>query len=179
MSANYKKRIQSALNNYLHKNAAFPKPTKLKEDKPKKVRNKKPEYDTVQLPCLMWLRSLGFSSHTYDSKAVWDNRAQCYVTKGLPTGHSDIHATSSPHGYALYIECKSPGKRSTLRDAQRAFIASKIDCGAFAVVVDSLELLQANWAKWSALRAEGKMREASDYLFQVLPKAKYQEFKMD
>lgn len=156
----------------MHKHAAFAKP--LPKTKIKKVKNQKPEYDLVVHPCLIWLKAQGFSVDIYESRAVWDNRAHCYVSKGLKAGHPDM-AGCSPNGYAMYIECKSPGKRASLKEHQRAFLAEKIEHGAFSCVIDSLELLQGVWAKWIALRADGNLIEAKKFLLTILPKSKFKE----
>jgi hypothetical protein len=92
----------------------------------------------------------GFSVHVVESKAVYSARAGRYLRGMTTTGMSDLVA-ASPKGQAVFIEAKAPGKRSSLRPAQRDFLLGKIECHAFAVCVDSLEQLQKAWAHWGVL----------------------------
>lgn len=165
MSAEYRNRAQRALDRFVKRDAiaSQPKmPTRIK-----KAKNKKPEFDLVLQPCLIWMKQMGWSVDIYESKAVWDSKAQCYVTKGLRVGHPDI-AGCTNQGYAVYCETKAPGKRSTVKAHQRHFLTTKAQCGAFSCVIDDLELLKAMWAKWISMRVDGHFNEAVSFLLNLL-----------
>lgn len=164
MSAEFKSRAKNALDRFLKKSQqeteamAFKPKTRIKS-----VKNKRPEKDLVQMPCTIWMKQVGWSVETYESKAVWDAYAQSYVSKGMKSGTPDCMGCTN-QGYAIYVEFKAPGRRSTLKPHQRHFLITKAQCGAFSCVVDSLELLKALWAKWISMRVDGKLNEAVDFL---------------
>jgi len=176
MSAEYKTRTQRAFDRFLKRDAKAqaPKTTRIKPVK----KNKRTEYDFVVQPCLIWMRQMGWSVDIYESRAVWDSKAQSYVTKGIKVGHPDL-AGCTNQGYAVYCEAKSPGKRSTVKPHQRHFLMSKIKCGAFACVIDDLEYLKALWAKWISFRVDGHFNEAVQLLTDSMPVSKEIEFSME
>lgn len=108
-----------------------------------RLKNAKPE-EEVKRVVMAWLKEHGFSCHVVEAKAVYSKRAGRYVSSQTTPGFSDI-VGACPNGLAAFIELKAPGKRSTLREGQRAFLVEKIDKGAFAVCVDSVECLATVW----------------------------------
>lgn len=166
MSAEFKSRTQKALDRYLRRQqqASVGKrpPSKIRS-----VKNLRPEKDLVQMPCMIWMKQQGFSVEIYESKAVWDSKAQSYVTKGMKSGTPDCMGCTN-QGYAVYIEFKAPGRRATLKPHQRHFLITKAQCGAFACVIDDLEYLKAVWVKWIAKRVDGHFNEAKAFLLDLL-----------
>jgi hypothetical protein len=73
---------------------------------------------------------------------------------------------------AVFIELKAKGRRSALRENQREFLIEKINTGCFAVVVDSLELLENQWERFCLLKKRRQYQMAKDFLFTALPKKK-------
>lgn len=153
----HKKRVSGAMNRYLEKES------KKLEPRPKR-NNQKPEKAVVE-SCMFWLKQKGFDVHVVESKAVFNPKAGRYLSSQLVPGFSDICGNDS-NGRAVFIECKAPGRRSTLREVQFKFLSNKIHSSAFAVVVDSHELLETYYSKWISLSGS----EAREYLASVLPK---------
>lgn len=106
-------------------------------------RNAKPEQEVVRA-MLAWLREQRFSCHVVEAKAVYSARAGRYVSSQTTPGFSDI-VGACPNGLAAFVEVKAKGKRHTLRAGQRAFLRDKINAGAFAVCVDSVQCLEQVW----------------------------------
>lgn len=91
--------------------------------------------------CMKWLDQNGFSCHVVESKAVYSHSAGRYLGGQTSVGFSDIVGVT-PNGIAAFIEVKAPGRLSTAKPHQIAFLLSKAKLGAFAVVVDSVDLLE-------------------------------------
>jgi hypothetical protein len=87
-------------------------------------------------------------------------------------GFADCVGVTPYFGVAAYIELKAPGRRSTLKPHQRDFLLGKISMGAFAVCIDSVELLSETYNEWLALRTEKYFDGAKQYLIGRLPKIK-------
>jgi len=147
-----KKRIQAALHEFERRQA--PRPKRL-------VKNNKPEADLVQ-QLLAHLRANGWSVHCVEAKATFSASAGRYLHGQTVPGFPDI-CGNMPDGHSCWIEVKAKGRRSTLIDDQREFLLDKIATNAFAVVVDSIELLEnftIEWKKSAAKKA---------YLLRALP----------
>lgn len=175
MSAEYKSRAHRALDRYLKRDASANRP---RPPKKTRIKNKRPEKDLVQMPCMIWMKQMGFSVETYESKAVWDMHAQSYVTKGMKSGTPDCMGCTN-QGYAVYIEFKAPGRRKTVKPHQRHFLVSKAQCGAFSCVIDDLEYLKAVWSKWISFRSEGHLNEATQFLLNLLQDNSPSEFDIE
>ena len=140
----------------------------LEEEKPKERRkNKAPEKDVVKKLCA-WMRVMGWDydiveASTYDR--IYKERVEAKITAGF----SDIVACA-PGGTACYIEAKAPGRRATLKCHQRDFLERKIVLGAFAVCVDSPELLNQLWSEYTSLKLKRLSTEA--FLLRQLPQKK-------
>jgi hypothetical protein len=136
-----------------------------RESRPRR-KNQKPELE-VQRQVLAWLKEHGFSCHVVESKATYNRTASRYVSSKTTPGFSDITGVT-PNGVGCFIELKAPGRRSTLRHAQRAFLTDKIQLGAFAVCVDSVSCLEQIW---NAFEHRRKMdpKLAKAVLFRHLP----------
>lgn len=113
-------------------------------------RNKSPE-KTVVKEILSACRSIGFNLDVIEASG-YDRmkKAMVHDSKVTP-GYSDISGNSNL-GLAVYIEAKAPGKRASLRDAQRAFLENKIKSGAFACVADSAEYVLKLYNEWLRLK---------------------------
>lgn len=105
----------------------------------------KPELQ-VQIQVQTYLNNMGFDCDLYESKASLTTRGYA-KNKSLVEGHSDI-AGCDENGHAIYIELKAKGKLSTLRPKQKLFLTRKINSNAFAVCVDSVEMLNDLYLKW-------------------------------
>ena len=140
----------------------------LKKDKGPQRRNKKPE-KKVEEDCLKWGRHQGWSLDIIESRGERDQ----YGTIAVKAGFSDC-VGNDYYGRAVYIEFKAPGRAvfSSVRPAQMAFLEKKIKSNAFAVVVDSAELLAQYYNIWCSTGMASGRDEARKYLEQILPKAR-------
>lgn len=135
-----------------------------KETKPRKKRNKSPE-KSVQYQVKDWMDIKGWSMHVVESKATFNPTVGRYLTSNAVPGMSDLIG-NTPQGIAAFVELKAPGKRSTIRPAQRKFIEEKIKTNAFAVIIDSVALLEEIYFYWSQLHS---FAERQLYLTRCLP----------
>jgi hypothetical protein len=131
----------------------------------KRKKNKKPEQQVVD-EIHKWLKKHGFDCNTVEAKATW-SEGGFYKSSTVAPGFSDI-AGNDRNGFAVFIEAKAPGKRSTLRPSQREFLLRKIKTNCFAVVADSVGFLSTAYDEWCNLGGE----EAQKYLFGLLPKTR-------
>lgn len=136
-----------------------------RESRPRR-KNQKPELE-VQRQVLAWLKEHGFSCHVVESKATYSKTAGRFVRSKTTVGFSDITG-ATPNGLACYIEVKAVGRRGTLRAGQRAFLMAKIQLGAFAVCVDSVNCLEQVWSAFEHRRKIGPQL-AKALLFRHLP----------
>jgi hypothetical protein len=136
----------------------------LKASGPKR-KNKAPEAE-LQKSALLWLNANGFTVFSVDSKAVWSKNAGRYLRGQTNIGCSDI-VGACPGGIACFIELKAPGKRSTLREAQRHFLIDKINAGAFAIVADSISSISEAWSRFKEL--QNTKDSSKHYLIAKLP----------
>lgn len=139
-----------------------------KINRPKR-KNKSPEKDLVQKPCLEWMRSLGWEVETYEAKATWNGGA--WVQQAMKAGTVDCMG-NMPNGLGVAIEFKAQDRRHTLRELQREFLLKKINTNVFACVVDSLPYLRDIYGKWAALKQKGDDKGARDFLLSKIPRAK-------
>lgn len=156
----YKKRVQDALNK--HALSQMPKTPK----SGRRNKNQSPE-KLVQNECLHWLRLQGFAVHVIDSKATYSLSSQTYRSSTVKPGFSDLVGCDN-NGIFLAIELKAKGKLSTLKPHQRQFLEEKIKRGAFAVCVDSVDLLKTLYRNWNLVTGE----PAKLYLLHSLPPKK-------
>jgi hypothetical protein len=133
-------------------------------------KNKQPEKEVV-LALMAYLKGSGFSCHVVEAKAVFSQRAGRYLRSQADPGMSDILG-ATPQGVGCFIEVKAPGRRRTLRENQREFLLGKIQIGAFAVCVESVEEFVESYRKWSNLVKSGASVEAKSFLMNCLPKSK-------
>lgn len=133
-----------------------------------KRKNKAPEAE-LQKSALIWLTAKGFTVFSVDSKAVWSKSAGRYLRGQTNIGCSDI-VGPCPGGIACFIELKTLGRRSTLREAQRYFLIDKINVGAFAIVADSIESLTDSWENFKKLKQRNE--PTKPYLLSILPEKK-------
>lgn len=85
----------------------------------------------------------------------------------MALGHSDI-AGNDKHGRGVYIECKAPGKRATLKAHQREFLEKRISLGCFAACADSAEYVSELYHKFQQVG----LTEQKRLLLESLPKSR-------
>ena len=130
-------------------------------------KNKTPEKD-VQHDCVRWLMMNNFTGHIYEAKGGYNNT---YGIIAVIRGHSDW-AGCDEMGRAVYVEFKAKGKLSTLREHQRNFLIDKIESNAFAVCVDSMDILSRIYSVWNGLVSDRHFERARKFLMDSLPKQK-------
>jgi hypothetical protein len=133
----FKKRIQNAIEK--HATNQLPK-------RPTGRKNNKPERQ-LQKQMIEALKQIGVFAFHVESKAVYSASAGAYLNSQTVVGCADILGVT-PQGQFLAVEVKSPGRRSTLREAQCDFLTNVIERGGFAVCSDSLEHLLALYSEW-------------------------------
>lgn len=154
-----RRRISGAIDKYIKKNEP-----KTSFDTRK---NGAPEKDLEQV-VMPWLKTNGFSVNVIESKATYDLKAGRYIGQSVKQGFVDI-AGNYKTGLGVFIELKAPGKRSTLRPAQREFLLDKIETGCFAVCIDSLMLLKNQFERFMLHQKHGQYQLAKDFLKAALP----------
>jgi hypothetical protein len=157
-TSDFRERIKSAIEKYTEKNKAKSAPTR---------SNGSPEKD-LEKEVLSFLENNSFHVNVVESKATFNQQQQRFISSSVKSGFADIvgnHYT----GIAVFIELKAPGRRSTLRDNQREFLLSKIETGCFAVCIDSVELLEAQWNRFRELIDRKQYIFAQDFLKLALP----------
>lgn len=132
-----KQSVKNAIDRYLAK--------QLGQSKPKR-KNKSPEKE-VQQRLFPVLEMLGIFANVVESKAVYSASAGRYLSGQAASGFPDLIGCNNA-GCIVAIELKSPGKRSTLRPAQRAFLLRVIASNGFACVTDSVDHFSAIYSKW-------------------------------
>lgn len=110
----------------------------------------------------------GFDLTVVDSANVFSNVTRKYTRRMTSEVCSDIMGNNGP--YACFIELKAKGKLSqfNVKDnfKQKSFIVRKIETGAFACVVDSIERLLVIWSEWKKAKSE---QEKIQVLISFLP----------
>jgi hypothetical protein len=132
-------------------------------------KNSKPERELVQIPCINWMRSRGWSVDVYEAKATFDPRSGSYRQQAMKAGTTDCMGCDNV-GNSVVIEFKAPGRRSSFnsekRFLQKKFLLEKLNLGCFAVVVDDVLELERIYFHWLSLAS----REARiAYLMGELP----------
>lgn len=123
----------------------------------------------VEQEIMAWAFQNRWSLDVYDSKGSYsETRGQYARNTGIKTGHPDL-AGSDNLGRAVYLELKKAGQASKCRLEQHQFLSRKIESNCFAMVVDSVQVLETTYHTWLKLRNEGKEKEARDYLRGLLP----------
>jgi len=160
---------KSALHNYLTKQAKKQQREQMKAQG-LIAPNKAPEQEVVRR-ILWWSKQKGWDLDVVESKAVYNESAGRYLTGQARKGFPDIVGNTA-QGRAVFIEAKAPGKRYTLRHAQREILVKKIWRGCFAVCVDNIDDLSAYWTAFETLIKAMEHNKAKKYLLDILPKAK-------
>lgn len=147
-------RIKKSVEKYITKND----PNRVKR------KNSSPERD-LQKRVIKHLNSIGWSVDCVDSKATFSQSQGRYISQSHAPGLADIIGNDSD-GHSVYIEMKAPGRRNTLREAQREFLLKKIASNSFALVADSLEFILINHQVW---RQACLPDQRKDFLTNLLP----------
>ncbi len=117
-----KKRVEAVM--LKHHKKLLPNPNR-------KLHNSDPERQFVIL-LLNHLKNLfGFIFDVIES-STFNRQLGQHTEKVTRAGFSDL-VGNDHEGRAMYIECKAPGKRNTLRPDQRIFLTEKINHGCFAI----------------------------------------------
>lgn len=154
----HKKNIEQAIKRYMDKNH------KLETTSKPKSKNQKPE-KLVELQVLEWCRKQGWHVSVVESKAVFSASAGRYLSGQVKAGFPDVVGLTQ-QGLFVAIELKAPGRRSTLRDQQRAYLNQVICRHGFGLVVDCAEYLEKCYQGF--LHSDDK----KNYLLSLLPKSK-------
>ena len=145
--ADYKKRVQDALNRHhdkLHKQNE-------RRSSGVSRKNGKPEQLVVKA-ILQWAQGRGLDLHVVESKAVYSKAAGRYLHSQISESLSDL--IGNYQGFAIYVEVKAKGRASTLKEHQRLFLSRKATQGCFATVADSVEVLALRFEAWLMLSPE-------------------------
>jgi len=127
-------------------------------------RNKAPERDLTQKPCMKWMRD-----HKMDVELIEaSGGVNQFGGIAVKNGYSDCSGCDR-FGYAVYVEFKAPGKIKTLRPQQRDFLEKKIRSNAFAIVTDSIERLDELYNAWVVRRQCYDFKRAQELLLDAMP----------
>ena len=96
-----------------------------------------------------YLSGLGWDITIIEAKANYSEESGRYTHGAVASGYPDLSG-DMPGGLAVYIETKAPGKRSTIRPAQHAFLIRKISNGCFAICCDSIVYFDRVFSEWQA-----------------------------
>lgn len=130
-------------------------------------KNAKPEQVLVKA-VLEFAKNLGLHLHIVEAKAVYSQSAGRYLNSMTEAGMPDL--IGNYEGLSVWIECKAPGRVSTLKEHQRLFLANKASQGCFACCIDNVKTLKERFNMWLSLPQAAR----SAYLLQFLePKKKY------
>lgn len=124
-------------------------------------KNQKPEKELekqILAACEQW----GFDLHVVEAKAVYSEKAGRYLRGQTEAGLPDL--VGNLEGLSVWIELKAPGRRSTLKEHQRAFLVRKIEAGCFAVCVDSAEGLYDLTRAFLSTRSSDRCQLLLDHL---------------
>jgi len=166
MAKDYRQSTIDAINAFHQK--------QVKKNRPKSSKQKgKPERDLTEIPCMAYMRSLGWTVEIYEAKSTYDPRRNIWRNQAMKAGTCDCMGTL-PNGIAVAVEFKAPGRLSSFnsdkRYKQRQFIIDRINANTFACVVDSKEKLQHIYENWQKLRDNfDDLKPARDYLMDMLP----------
>lgn len=118
------------------------------ENQSAKRTNKAPE-KIIQKEIHLWLKAQGFYAFRVEAKAVYSHELGRYNQGQTIAGCPDELAVSCT-GQFLAVEVKAPGKRSTLREAQREFLFEVISRNGFAACSDSVSHLSYLWSRYNS-----------------------------
>lgn len=165
--SDHKERVKKAIEGY------YEKQDKLGELPTRK--NEKPEQEVVN-KILVWLKQNDFDAMTIEAKATYSVQRGGYSGRAASPGTPDIIGNFKD-GLAIWIEAKAPSRRSTVRDLQIQFLTRKIQSCCFAVVVDSVDLLEQTWRQFITLPSERRI----EFLLDQLPKKREpdEQLKLD
>jgi len=109
----------------------------------------------------------GFDLTVVDSAHVYSNTTRMFSRRMTNEVCSDIMGNNGP--YACFIELKAPGKLKQFNTEknikQKLFILRKIEKGAFACVVDSMQRLAHIWSEWRKAQTDDeKIKVLMSYL---------------
>jgi len=165
MSDDFKRRIRKAVENFHEKQLPQKKPAK------RKKKNKQPEKEVVKA-CLKWAVKMGWELQVYEAKATYNRHSGRYTSQTMNPGTPDIQGVNN-EGIFIAIECKAPGRLSTFNREknyrQQEYIKRTIRMNGFACVVDSAELLDKIFKKWTIIKKTQNSQEAQEYLNSMLP----------
>ena len=99
---------------------------------------------------MAWLTANGFDCNVVESKATYNPKIGRYMSSPAIPGMSDIIGNDR-FGNAVYVELKALGRKSTVSEKQWQFLTRKIETNCFAVVIDSVELLNEYYFRWREL----------------------------
>jgi len=137
--------------------------------------NRKKNYDDPErqfvIKLLRHLHDLKFSCDVIES-STYSKEHGGHGEKVTRAGFSDLVVNDS-EGRSLYIECKAPSKRNTLRPDQRIFLTEKIMFNCFAICCDSVEYFDRVWAQYQMVV------DRKAYLLSELPKLSAVEKRRD
>lgn len=126
-----KLRTQKAIERYIQKQTPSTKPRR---------KNGSPEKE-VERKVLEWCKQNSWSLDVVDAKATYSMSANRFLRGPTRSGFSDL-VGSTDQGLSVYLELKSPGKISAVREKQFLFLREKIEKNCFAAVIDSVSLLE-------------------------------------
>jgi hypothetical protein len=132
-----------------------------------KRKNERPEFELTAKPCWKWFEANGFSMSIVESRAVFNVQAGRFVDGQAEAGFPDSVGCSAT-GRGCFVEFKAPGKRSTIRPGQYAFLLEKIEKGCFAICTDGVEYLEKTWREFLHLHAMDPMLSVN-FLRRELP----------
>lgn len=104
-----------------------------------KIKSLGPE-KIVEKDVLAYCSNMGWFVSVVDSSAVYSAKSGGYRRGMAKKGFPDIVGCDH-NGRFVAIELKAKGKLSTIRAEQKAYLNKATACGAFAVCVDSADLL--------------------------------------
>lgn len=137
----HKKRVEAAIGKWSQKQLDQNTPTKIRS-------NDKPEARFL-LELKNYLTAKGWDMTIIEAKANYSEASGRYTSGAVAAGYPDLSG-NMPDGTAVYIEVKAPGKRSTIRPAQREFLLRKIKTNCFAICCDSIEYFERVYGEWYA-----------------------------
>lgn len=147
-----KERARKAIERYIQKQTPSSKPRR---------KNAKPE-KLVEKEVLAWCKQKGWSVDVVESKAVYSASAGRYLSGQTRPGFADL-VGSTAEGLSVYLELKSPGRKSCVRAKQYDFLLQKIQSNCFAGVFDSASSLESTY------RAFLQAHDRKHYLKSQLP----------
>lgn len=116
----------------------------------KKSVNEKPE-KVVEKAVMAYASEMGWYLNVVDSKAVFNPRAGRYIAGMAKKGFPDLVGCDT-HGNFLAIELKSPGRLSTAKVEQVAFLNEVNERGGFGFVTDSVDRLHEAYLKYLSFK---------------------------